>query len=161
MVALVNEVQGLVTVERHLFSLVGVEAVSTPEDADWIPWQPSPQEPGFLYVESAGEDHDAQVILQMWDGEPARDASSWETAADLAVVVSGDSVQLATLTGGPAEMDDLSVDTGTYHLRACCRGRRAIADILSRDLSGSDDDSAADEWPEGVEVYLFQFWPRV
>jgi hypothetical protein len=159
--------EGAVTIERHLFSIAGIEVGEPSPSVGGIiaaarvpvgpPASDSDEYPGSVYFASAGEDHDATVRIELWDGvPPAADRSDWEAINDLVGNSKTGSVRVWALTMGPADIEEIPLPIGRYNIRIHCRGREQLKSEIDRMFQNLDVDVA---FPEGVEYYLIQLWP--
>jgi hypothetical protein len=100
---------------------------------------------------SAAEDHVAGVRLEAWDCAPAAVGGSWGGPVELTVSLGSGTVRLWAVTMGPSEKGFTVGGGGVYRVRVYCQGREQVWRIV--------EDPELDDFPEGVERYLVQFWP--
>lgn len=104
---------------------------------------------GRLDFTSAAHTHTAALTVEVWDQEPAAPPGEWEQTALTEITCASGELEAGGVTSGP--MPDpihLSDQTGTWTVRISCTGRAEVAEL------------ARHEAVEGVERYVFQFWPK-
>lgn len=108
--------------------------------------------PGRLDIYSAGHTHTASVTVEVWDGEPpVQDSSWWDEQAEADFVSSSGEVAVWSMGLGRADdVISLADSGGSWHVRVNCTGRSEAAALSEQEGTG-----------EGVEKYLVQFWPTI
>jgi hypothetical protein len=95
--------------------------------------------PGLVAVGTIGHTY-LPVTLELWDEEPPLDLDGWDHVVEASLDVPQGSIELHGVEG-PAELDPITVEPGSYRLRTSTAG-----------LDGADE-------MDGGDRYRVQLWP--
>ncbi|WP_125264469.1 hypothetical protein [Streptomyces alboflavus] len=115
-------------------------------------WEAGPfvhARPGRLDFTSGGHTHTAALTVEVWDSEPPTPSGVWEESALTEITSASGQLEVGGVAGGP--MPDpiyLSDQARTWTVRVCSAGRAEVAEKARHGVV------------QGVERYVFQFWPR-
>ncbi|MFI6458549.1 hypothetical protein ACIBF6_44260 [Streptosporangium amethystogenes] len=152
---LVRSISGEIGIENWEFLLLDVEGASGLPEGSVTPWDIK-FEPGQLagtcvngaIISSDHPEHDADVVLELWDGEPSKPTGADVKFLDCEFTSTSGRVTLDTSMGDAEgfEVFDLGQLHTTWKLRVI---RRYIGPGNPADLT---------ETFEGLESFLIQFW---
>ncbi|MFD0228118.1 MULTISPECIES: hypothetical protein [Streptomyces] len=104
---------------------------------------------GRLDFSSGGHTHTADLVVEVWDSEPASPPGQWEERGEANIYCSSGKLRARSVAGGPMPgRIELSDGPGTWGVRVVSAGRRQAAELSTHGV------------PEGVERYMAQFWPE-
>lgn len=137
-----------VLVEHHQFAVRG--------DLSSLPLElPAPGEflwagSGGALLLSGGTDHYANVRLELWSAVPPLETSqAWDDPEEGVLVADGSDLVIEGATGAISDSTLPLPTSGSYGIRAYCRGRKEAQEATLDD----------DEFPAGLESWRIQLWP--
>lgn len=147
-----------ITVDYSQFSLV--------DEHEYLGCQEKKRHDGWMdifnhaiFFISAAQYHHAWVRGEAWEHEPPPLPSAWDITSEIIIAPHSGSLHIAELMGGWTSSLPLvpgKEPSGTYCLRASCRGRNAIREALENGWEGQTEEGF---FPHGIEQYLLQIWP--